>query len=766
MSDLLSFSTGMLAAAGERSTLSALWSYVQIFVGFSFIIFVHELGHFIVAKWAGVRVEQFAIGFFREIFGFTRGETRYSFNLLPLGGYVKMLGQEDFEVDTTGELQFKDDPRSFANKSVGARMAIVSAGVIMNLLFAGLLFMIVFLIGKQVPAPRVGAVLPDSPAAMAGMQTGDRVISVDGSAIDEFMDLTMAVTLAKPNQMLNVVIERDGEPKLLQMEPVRNPEKDAFQIGITTPLSNVILAVGPEYDPTDPKSPHIGDRIVEMGGQAVTDENTNVMMNLLFTNPLAYPEVVVERPVNLEDPDSPIKRVTVQLRPRIVLSKTDLRSSTEHLLGMVPLRRVSEVIPGGRADLAGLKVGDTIIEWNGIRYPTGRQIDDSITASAQQNPDRPERDIPIKVSRGPERKIVDLVVRPKVRIVPITGRRSAPSIEAKYNMYADDVLQIGAIVDEVGGVPTPAKAAGLTVGSLIQSVNGEPVKRWLDLFQVLMANAGQDVTLRYLTPDGTPAETTLHVPDSLLARLGVGPEAVIASIAGEETLLIDREGNEVTENPEDEPASGGKNAKKRAMRMPVKYPIAARAALARHVGETVEVRYRPTPIGEIQTAQVTVTEEMLDVWAGGVAYTLDFDPAAETILLRKSNPLAALKVGVKKTYYFVLQVYQVLERLIITRSLSVETISGPVGIVKMGGAVAEKGLTDLLYFLAMISANLAVLNFLPLPIVDGGLMVFLLIEKIKGSPISMKVQVATQVIGLILIGSAFIFVTIIDVWRL
>ena len=110
---------------------STVWPYLLMLLGFSVIVFVHELGHFAVAKWAGVRIETFAIGFGREIAGLTRGETRYSFNILPLGGYVKMLGQEDFD-DKSNQLRFKDDPRSFINKPVGHRMAIVSAGVIMN----------------------------------------------------------------------------------------------------------------------------------------------------------------------------------------------------------------------------------------------------------------------------------------------------------------------------------------------------------------------------------------------------------------------------------------------------------------------------------------------------------------------------------------------------------------------------------------------------------------------------------------------------------
>ena len=123
------------AQSGLLGFWSAAWPYLLMVLGFSVIIFVHELGHFLAAKWAGVRVERFAIGFGREVSGFTWGETRYSFNILPLGGYVKMLGQEDFD-DKSNELLFKDDPRSFINKSVSRRMAIVSAGVVMNVLFA------------------------------------------------------------------------------------------------------------------------------------------------------------------------------------------------------------------------------------------------------------------------------------------------------------------------------------------------------------------------------------------------------------------------------------------------------------------------------------------------------------------------------------------------------------------------------------------------------------------------------------------------------
>ncbi len=133
MQDVLMQAMNPLLAVGGLEVLAAIKPWVLIVLGFSAVIFVHELGHCVLAKLADVRVEKFCIGFGRELFGFTRGETRYSFNILPLGGYVKMLGQEDFEVDTSGELQHKEDPRSFANKPVGHRMVIVSGGVLMPL---------------------------------------------------------------------------------------------------------------------------------------------------------------------------------------------------------------------------------------------------------------------------------------------------------------------------------------------------------------------------------------------------------------------------------------------------------------------------------------------------------------------------------------------------------------------------------------------------------------------------------------------------------
>ncbi|GJM26693.1 MAG: hypothetical protein DHS20C16_31080 [Phycisphaerae bacterium] len=731
----------MLAAIDDPSWLAKVWSYVGIFAGFSFIIFVHELGHFAVAKWSGVRVEQFAIGFFREIVGFTKGETRYSFNLLPLGGYVKMLGQEDFEVDTTGELQYRDDPRSFANKPVGVRMAIVSAGVIMNLILSLVLFVIIYSIGKTVQSPRVGATLPGRPAAAAGMLSGDLVKSINGSSVEEFQDIPMTVMLAKPGEPLEFVVERDGELMTINVIPEVNASDDIFQIGITSPQVASLVGIGPGYDPENPKHPRLGDKIVAMGDTEVTEENANSMMNLLATDPLRFNSVVVERTPFDAKPDAKPERVTVDLAPRIALRRID--KVEPNLYGLVPLARFSSVLPGGRADLAGIEVGDVVLKWGDIENPTARQIEKSVLKPHKSDWGPTERDIPVKLRKHDDGKIVNTTVRPKIKIVPLLRiQKGKPTIGAKFEMFADRYLRVGAVVENTMERETPASAAGIPTNAIITKVNDEPVESWVGLAEAFRKNAGQDVTVTYDHGDEKALSTTMSIPHSLRTKLGVGPEASVFAVDGKERIKVERNNKSAV--------------------FSVNYPVALYEALKEVVGKTIEIQYRPGPLSAIETKSVEVTDDMLVPWVGATAYTVDVIAGGETIELQKSNPIDAMKLGIKKTYFFVMQVYQVMERMIVSRTLGVDKISGPVGIVDIGSKMARGGMVDLLWFLALISANLAVINFLPLPIVDGGLMVFLIIEKIKGSPISVRVQVATQVIGLVLIATAFLYVTLND----
>ena len=825
LAQLIPDDSALLGALSLMGMWRSVWPYLVMLLGFSLIIFVHELGHFAVAKGVGIKVERFAIGFGRELFGYTRGETRYSFNILPLGGYVKMLGQEDFD-DKSKELQFSDDPRSFVNKPVGHRMAVVSAGVVMNVIFACLLFMGVFMIGMEASGTRIGFVEPDSPADKAGLLPGDAIKRINGDNILEFRDVKMAILLSPPHDAIKFEVERNGElQKPIWVKPdYRRPEntRDARRqvIGILAGYTRDIVWLGPAIDASRPDLPHVGDTIVEMDGAEVTSENANEVRSML-----AYAdEIYVER----QDPKNPeAKRqlVRVSIPPQLALYPSDPSDqSTISVLGLTPLVRFGIVDPTGRAYLAGIEVGDTVLSWDDVPYPDRNAIDRSTYDNA-------ERDVPYTVLK-PDGRVVDGFVRPKRNrlgaatiqavVAPVEGADSADntprarfadvrpggladragiepgdlilsyddvdcpssgavrrfirnhadeaftltvqkasgktvrtrvqpqapgSIDASYTLVADDVMRIGKIVPAIHDRPSPAARAGIPAGVRLTRVDGEPVDNWRALIAAFRAKAGTTVELAYAGDDDQPHVVPFAVPPSLRTMLGVGPEARILSIDGRESVRL-----------------GGGGAEEEVH---VGYHEGTRALLTELVGRTeVPVVFRPTPLAPPETALLNVTADMVDPWVGRIAFAPNVDVGPELILLKGENILHAVLIGLHKTYYFILQVYETMNRMIFSRSVGVEALSGPVGIVSIGGQIARAGLVEFLFFLAIISANLAVINFLPLPIVDGGLMVFLIIEKIKGSPVSLRVQVATQMIGLFLIIGAFIFVTYQDVLRM
>ncbi len=820
---LMSSVVPVLADSVLLNLWNGVWPYLMMMGGFSVIVFVHELGHFAVAKWAGVRVEKFAIGFGRELVGFTKGETRYSFNLLPLGGYVKMLGQEDFD-DKSNELKFKADPRSFANKPVGHRAAIVSAGVVMNVLFACFLFMIVFLVGMQATASRIAFVEPDSPAERAGLMPGDIVKRINGQTIKEFAEIKMAVMLSPPHEPIDVVVEREGVERSVPISPeYRKPKttRDVQRqvIGIAPGVTPEILAVGPEIDVSRADQPHVGDTVVEVGGVQVTKANANKVYQML-----AYTEddVVVERP-DPDHPDAPPERVTIKIPPVLSLYPSDLNdSSSVSVLGLTPLVRVSSVDPRGRAHIAGLEVGDTILSFDdkphpdraaiarAVRHHAERDIPfraltaegrlrtgflrpkrhdsgaatvqaaiEAIPGAAEGEPrvrfgevrsfgvaskagiekgdvilsilgnDRPSLRTVTKVVGSMRGKPVSVTVRSASGAVSTkTVVPTAPGVaDAFFTLVAEDVMQTGRVLPTINGKPSPAAVAGVPDAVTIISVDGEPVGRWRDLIAAFRRGAGGDVDLTFRAHDGSQRTVAFPVPQSLRTKLGIGPAGRIVTIGGSDTVTIE--------------------TRLGSQRVSIGYHEGLRRRLKQLVGQTnVPVEYRVNVLGDLQTAYVDVTDDMVDPWLGRVQFSPNVGWGEEQTLLKGENVFDAVGIGLHKTYYFVLQVLKTMERMIFTRTVGVESMSGPLGIIDIGGKFAQSGFVKFLFFMAIISANLAVINFLPLPIVDGGLMVFLIIEKIKGSPVSLRVQVATQMIGLFLIIGAFMFVTYQDALRL
>src|SRR5271156_4775609 len=195
------------------------------------VVFFHELGHFLIARWAGVRVLTFSLGFGPELAGFyDRHGTRWKISAIPLGGYVKFFGDENASSVPDGPrleaMDVAERSLSFFFQPVYKRAAIVVAGPMANFLLAIVIFGMIFMLyGKQTMSARVDSVQADSAAAAAGFQPGDVVISIDGRAIDNFADMQRIVS-ESAGEPLQVVVERNGARLDLNATPALKEIKD------------------------------------------------------------------------------------------------------------------------------------------------------------------------------------------------------------------------------------------------------------------------------------------------------------------------------------------------------------------------------------------------------------------------------------------------------------------------------------------------------------------------------------------------------------
>lgn len=212
---------------------ATVWSSGSFLLGYlvpflfvlTIVVFVHELGHFLVGRWCGVDIKVFSIGFGRELFGFNdRHGTRWRFALIPLGGYVKFSGDADASssgVDSAAlqGMTPEQKARSFPAQSIGERAAIVAAGPIANFLLAIVIFAgTVYAFGRPILAPRIENVVVGSAAERAGLRSGDLVLSIDGNPIKSFGEMQRAVS-TRPNETLSVTLDRAGSMLTLPVTP-------------------------------------------------------------------------------------------------------------------------------------------------------------------------------------------------------------------------------------------------------------------------------------------------------------------------------------------------------------------------------------------------------------------------------------------------------------------------------------------------------------------------------------------------------------------
>ena len=461
---------------------------VEIAVAVGLLILVHELGHFLTAKWFGVRVRKFAMGMGPPIVKWQRGDTEYSLRCIPVGGFVDLAGEHP-------EAEGADDPKALWRRPAWQRIVIFSAGVVMNVLAAIVFFSVAFLIGVNVIAPVAGEILAGSPAQIAGIRAGDRILALgvasqEPTPIQAFDDLMYAVTLENAGTEFTVEVERPADAAA---EPVRKtflvksfrPEGSLGPMfGINVPQDTVIakmLTTSPAYQ----AGLEVGDRILAVGGK-----------------PVAQLYQAVEA---LEQaPAGPVV-LTIERKGREQDLRIDPAELKEYRYGLAPPTVVEKVLPDSPAEKAGIRKGDRVVQAGEARWPTPGEVSDAVQA-AGAGPGAPG--VNLVLERGGERvevtcqvAMMDAEDGPK----PMIGVAMAGAV--------GDPVQIGQV--EAGGA---ADRAGLRPGDIILSVgpNGKMPGDW---------NEAIAESRRAGTEPGAPVAVTVE-RGSQVVKTTLAPDAV------------------------------------------------------------------------------------------------------------------------------------------------------------------------------------------------------------------------------------------------
>ena len=247
---------------------------IYFIIALGVLVFIHEFGHFIIAKKQGIGVEKFSMGFGPKLFSFQRGETTYIVSALPFGGYVKLMGEEPTETKDTEKKE--KDPKSYSDRPIHQRFFVVFAGPFMNLLLASLLMPLVFFLGRMEPIfldqkPVVISVKKESTAAQSGFKKGDQILAMNDKEVANWREILEFVPL-HAHQEINFKIKRDGNTVSIKATPEESPDTHAGVLGVepTFFIGNeaVVDEVSP-HGPADQSGLKGGDEVVQINGAPV-----------------------------------------------------------------------------------------------------------------------------------------------------------------------------------------------------------------------------------------------------------------------------------------------------------------------------------------------------------------------------------------------------------------------------------------------------------------------------------------------------------------
>ncbi|GEM_PF-1250652 len=774
--------------------LSSGLAVLGVVIAFSLLIFVHELGHFLAALLVGVRVEKFMLGFDAWGLGLRkriRG-TEYGVGLLPLGGYVKLAGASDLP----GEEQATGAPDELMSKGVGARALVFVAGVAMNLVLGFAILVGAHLYGVPRPVNVLGVVREGGPAARAGLETGDRITAVDGEPIEWFKDLSEAVVLSE-GEPLRLTVRRPGRdgPFDVRVYPAPGPGRIPWQIGVLPSRSRKVsgliedlpgLEGTAEQEALSELRARIrpGDRIVAVGETRIEHDYAGARIGELVRDRAGQTvTLTVQSPRTQDDAQEasaqkegawgPERAVEVQVYPAGVYPQAGMRFGLQ----------VTEALEGFPAQAAGLRAGDRLGAVNGryFRVPGIEPLQEALTEAALKPVEvtvrRQGRERTVTVqpkpmtgdprlppggdnflgvtlrSREPgEPFVVDAVLRDQSvpgRSGQDSGEGTADSLSPRERAGVRDVARVDRARDQDASLVSPLDSlpeaggtgTGLQPGDVLLAVDGKPLANTEFLADQVDRASARPVRLLFLREDEERTVTLRpHVDPTVgTARIGVMLNAQrtlfgVEPASPAEDLHLGR-GDEITgfELSPDLSSTrvawrprGGRGDENSA-RIPTPRPVRAHPSAHNVQG------FLPLSLAGHYARRQAPT-----VWAG-------------------------VKRGGAEAVDMALTVYRVFRRLV-TGRLEPTAAGGPVMIFQVMYRTAEQGWDHLIDLVALISINLAIINLLPIPVLDGGHLLFLFIEWIKGSRPNPRAVEIAQYIGFACLIGLMLMVTAFDVY--
>ncbi|MGY8770293.1 MAG: site-2 protease family protein [Pirellulales bacterium] len=690
----------LLLAANDLTFIESLMGYLPILgglMGLGFVIFVHELGHFLVAKSCGVQCDKFYVGFDVPI-GFGKykisslwkvqwGETEYGIGTIPLGGYVKMLGQDDNpgnaeeEGDRTkitatneeGEEVEVVNPRSYTAKNVPQRMAIISAGVIFNLISGVIFATIAYGMGVSYTPCAISLTQPGSPAWVAGLNPGDEITSLTSDRVTRehlrfSKDLMLAVVVAGEDGELPVTVKnRDGNVINYTISPYKmNKDAKMPMLGVS-PMNTLDLSGQQTYF-----SMYYGDELTKL----ITQGDSLVSVNgEKFGNYLEYQAYLANHPYDELNYIFKTKSGDSQGTDTYTLDLPPLAyRATGLIMKMTPILQIRK---GSPAEEAGLLKGDV------IKTIQGNPVGDPFTLTSRETKWAGET-IEVVVVRGTE----------------------------------DDTLTIHTVKPEYA-----ASAFGMGSKMSLNSMGAT----------FSLTNVVDSVT-----PD-SPADLAGLVADSQIMNI----EFLTTSKAGgkkEEKFKFSTDPYEVNSDE-------------------IPWQVIQSRIQSGAVDTELEITYKnPNEADSIVTKLTPAVSETEFLVTRG----LKFQTKQEIHTAKSLGE--AFFLGRREVWEGMGQVITVLKKLA-TGKLAVTNLGGPGTIIAVAAMESSEGPARLLLFLTLISANLAVVNFLPIPVLDGGHMMFLTYEGIRGKPMNEQIQFKLTLLGLVMVLTLMVCVIGLDINR-